>query len=76
MKRDLRLVVVCGIFSVLVSAITGAQTYLPSIANMPDLNQPDPLILAGGGALPNGGGPMLSWPNYCAPVSAANIWKY
>ncbi|NUN96668.1 MAG: hypothetical protein HUU16_10900, partial [Candidatus Omnitrophica bacterium] len=54
-----------------------AQTYLPSLSGpldltvMPDLQQPDTLIVQGGGVPP-----APSWPNYCSPVSAANIWKF
>ncbi len=55
-----------------------AQTYLPSMAGphpdlspMPDLQQPDTLIVQGGNPLP-----VPSWPNYCAPVAAANIWEF
>jgi len=51
--------------------------FLPSMSGagdvsvMPDLQQPDTLIFNAGGPLP-----VPSWPNYCAPVSAANVWKF
>ena len=67
MKKSLRIVVVCGLLTFVVCPFSIAQTFLPNIGSMPDLNQPDALIVSGGGTLP-----LASWPNYCAPVSAAN----
>jgi len=63
----------------LVSGQVSGQTFLTSISGagdtsvMTDLQQPDTLIVSGFGA---GALPAPSWPNYCAPVSAANIWEF
>jgi hypothetical protein len=54
-----------------------SQTFLNSIPGpgdisvTPDLQQPDTPITSRGDTLPT-----PSWPNYCAPVSAANIWEF
>lgn len=52
--------------------------FLPSVGAMPDLQQPDSQILAQFGPAGLLGPPAqcLSWPNYCAPVSAANVWQF
>ena len=72
-------------FFLFTASITFAQQYLPGVGGagnvgmMPDLQQPDTLIKATWGAPALVGGasnPAATWPNYCAPVSAANIWKF
>ncbi len=45
---------------------------------MPDNQQPDSQILLqfGPGVIPGAGRECVTWPNYCTPVSAANIWQF
>ncbi len=45
---------------------------------MPDVQQPNSQIMAqfGFGGLPGPPAQCMSWPNYCAPASAANIWQF
>ena len=76
MKRFFAVLIVPALLVLAFGQTAAGQNFVAGIsgagdtANMPDLQQPETLIKFHCGVNPN------LWPNYCAPVSAANIWEY